>query len=100
VVDTQSWFNEAGSERLEVDGSRTPLAGPNDPPSVRGFAVVRPQCDDGFDNDGDGFVDWPEDPQCRSRHDDDESRRRACGTGFELAPLLAVLAVRWKRLSV
>jgi ABC-type phosphate transport system substrate-binding protein len=31
------------------------------------------QCDDGADNDGDGFTDFPNDPQCTSRLDNDEA---------------------------
>lgn len=32
-----------------------------------------PQCSDGIDNDGDGYVDYPDDPGCSSAADDDES---------------------------
>lgn len=38
--------------------------------------VIRPdlpQCSDGIDNDGDGLIDWPEDPGCESAEDDDET---------------------------
>jgi parallel beta-helix repeat protein len=35
-------------------------------------AVPPPQCSDGIDNDGDGKVDYPEDPGCTSPDDDDE----------------------------
>ncbi|MFT4304251.1 MAG: hypothetical protein ACMXYG_06815, partial [Candidatus Woesearchaeota archaeon] len=31
------------------------------------------QCSDGIDNDGDGLIDYPEDPGCESYYDDDES---------------------------
>jgi len=31
------------------------------------------QCSDGLDNDGDGFIDYPDDPGCKSPLDDDES---------------------------
>lgn len=31
------------------------------------------QCDDGVDNDGDGWVDFPDDPGCDDAADDDES---------------------------
>ena len=33
------------------------------------------QCTDGEDNDGDGRTDYPDDPQCTSRYDNDESVR-------------------------
>lgn len=32
-----------------------------------------PECNDGIDNDGDGRVDYPDDPQCSSPLDDSES---------------------------
>ncbi|MFT4303151.1 MAG: BspA family leucine-rich repeat surface protein [Candidatus Woesearchaeota archaeon] len=32
-----------------------------------------PQCRDGIDNDGDGFIDYPDDPGCESPDDDDET---------------------------
>lgn len=31
-----------------------------------------PQCSDGIDNDGDGFIDYPDDPDCTSPMDDSE----------------------------
>jgi len=33
----------------------------------------RPQCDDGIDNDGDGKIDFPNDPGCDSKEDNDET---------------------------
>ena len=56
---------------------------------LRGFALANTQCSDGLDNDRDGLLDWPADPQCSALSDDSESA--ACGLGFELAPL-SVLA--------
>jgi hypothetical protein len=34
--------------------------------------VPAPQCFDGIDNDGDGFIDYPDDPNCTSYTDDSE----------------------------
>ncbi len=34
--------------------------------------VVKPACSDGLDNDGDGLIDYPQDPGCTSIDDDDE----------------------------
>ena len=31
------------------------------------------QCDDGKDNDRDGLIDWPNDPGCKNKADDNES---------------------------
>src|SRR5262249_19509662 len=31
-----------------------------------------PQCSDGVDNDGDGLIDFPQDPGCFGADDDDE----------------------------
>lgn len=30
------------------------------------------ECEDGIDNDNDGFIDFPDDPECASANDDDE----------------------------
>ena len=37
-------------------------------------AVNLPQCSDGVDNDGDGLVDYPNDPGCDSPDDNDENQ--------------------------
>src|SRR5205823_884204 len=37
----------------------------------------QPQCSDGKDNDGDGLVDFPEDPGCTSATDDTEDSQPA-----------------------
>jgi hypothetical protein len=37
------------------------------------FAPPKPQCNDGFDNDGDGLIDFPNDPGCSSAEDYDET---------------------------
>ncbi len=58
-----------------------------------------PQCDDGIDNDGDGGSDWdgsPPDPQCTVSWRNLEAAS-GCGLGFELAPLLALLALARRR---
>ena len=49
--------------RMEVSFSETP---PADPP-------IPPECSDGVDNDGDTFIDWPDDLECASAADDSES---------------------------
>jgi hypothetical protein len=38
-----------------------------------GVICLPAQCDDGIDNDGDGFIDWPSDAGCDSREDDSET---------------------------
>ncbi len=47
-------------------------------------------CGDGIDNDGDGLVDYPEDPGCRTHRQLSEADPN-CGLGFEMALLLPVL---------
>lgn len=52
-------------------------------------------CQDERDNDADGLIDYPSDPQCWGREDASE-RRSGCGLGFELALVLPLL-VRARR---
>ncbi len=54
------------------------------------------RCSDGVDNDGDGWVDWPDDPQCTSAFDYTEGTA-ACGLGFELALILPLVCRRLRR---
>jgi hypothetical protein len=55
-----------------------------------------PACSDGTDNDGDGALDFPGDPDCRSPSGGSE-----CGTGaaqsMAVVPLLAYLARRRRK---
>jgi subtilisin len=53
--------------------------------------LASPECSDGIDNDGDGYIDWPDDPNCSGPNDPSESPSRRCGLGFELALLLPAL---------
>ncbi len=47
------------------------------------------QCSDGLDNDGDGRIDFPDDPDCTSRADDSEFPARALAfTGGDLVSVL------------
>ncbi len=49
-------------------------------------------CDDGIDNDGDGLVDFSDDPECSAVFPDaSEATPRTCGLGFELVFLLPLL---------
>ncbi|MBA3299820.1 MAG: hypothetical protein H0U24_07055 [Thermoleophilaceae bacterium] len=43
-------------------------------------AVMKPQCSDGKDNDGDGKIDFPADPGCSSALDDDETDAKKSAT--------------------
>jgi hypothetical protein len=49
-----------------------------------GGSSTRTQCHDGEDNDADGYVDYPEDPECTSALDDDEAHcgHRGCAGSF------------------
>lgn len=37
------------------------------------LSTLIPQCSDGIDNDGDTFIDFPNDPECTSAQDNDET---------------------------
>lgn len=55
----------------------TPGSGTGDPATCEKYfpgstTVVTPQCSDGRDNDADGFIDYPQDPSCYDRTDNDE----------------------------
>ncbi len=41
--------------------------------TVTDLVVDKPQCDDGIDNDGDGKIDFPNDPGCTDQNDDNET---------------------------
>ncbi len=65
-----------------------------------GTGVNQWVCDDGLDNDGDGLVDFPADPQCGAVFPDNSEAPTVCGIGFELAfllPLLMALRVAVRR---
>ena len=44
--------------------------------------ALNPQCSDGFNNDGDAWTDYPNDPGCTSIADDSESPNPQCSDGF------------------
>lgn len=45
------------------------------------IATVRPECSDEIDNDADGLIDFPADPDCTSREDDYEATVGVPGLG-------------------
>ena len=53
-----------GFTYIPNDGSCRNDAGPT---------MSEPECNDGMDNDGDGLIDFPEDPGCSSAEDDTEA---------------------------
>ncbi|MEN8158647.1 MAG: metallophosphoesterase family protein [Myxococcota bacterium] len=65
------------------------------------YTLPLPACSDGIDNDGDGQVDYPLDPECTSDEADRERRLEGstgCGLGPELVGALALLlAARARR---
>jgi hypothetical protein len=73
---------------LSAAHGRTPVVGQIASIEV----VITRQCSNGIDDDGDTFVDFPADPQCRSASDNDELTNPSCGLGAELALAMAALA--------
>jgi hypothetical protein len=69
------YFQNALSGQAVISDFRT---GPEPPPT--------PACDDGLDNDGDGFTDHPDDPGCADAADDsekDETGTYPCDDGVD-----------------
>ncbi|MBM3227716.1 DUF11 domain-containing protein, partial [Candidatus Peribacteria bacterium] len=56
-----------------VSTSTTDPVSSNNTSGVVSTSVTCVQCNDGLDNDGDGFIDFPNDPGCSSATDNDES---------------------------
>jgi mono/diheme cytochrome c family protein len=67
-------------------------------PGVFEWLVATAQCSNGIDDDGDGKIDNPADPQCGSASDDREAGP-SCGFGFELAFALGGLALRRRAIA-
>jgi hypothetical protein len=59
------------------------------------FLVEEPVCQNGDDDDGDGLVDWPADPECVKATAHSERFMR-CGLGAELAVGLGAW-LAWRR---
>ena len=71
-----------------VKGLDAPVEVSNDnPPPPR----RKRQCEDGRDNDGDGKIDFPQDPGCHSRQDDNERDEHPRTGGPENLAALAML---------
>ncbi len=68
---------------------------------VRVVYNVQSECNDGIDNDNDGFSDYPDDPECTYATTELETGAVSCGLGYEiglvLAPLLWLRRARRKR---
>jgi len=63
----------APSDNSPAGSSSNPApAGNCEDTSVNTWAQPDVACDDGVDNDGDGFIDFPDDPGCTSDTDDSE----------------------------
>jgi hypothetical protein len=63
-MDLEGWHLRS-AETYSADGRI--LSGTAETPSgnIEGFVVhLPPHCDDGLDNDGDGYTDYPDDPGC------------------------------------
>jgi len=69
------------------------------PPTCQDIGYPRHACDDGIDNDADGQIDFPDDPDCSSYQWNDEARS-SCGLlGVEVLAPICVPGARsvWRR---
>jgi len=65
---------------VEPTGAGAGPGGPAGGDDAAGGDVA--ECVDGIDNDGDGRIDFPSDPDCESRQDDSEAGARVAGLPF------------------
>ena len=70
---TTSFIQVALAPTNEYDGYLYLVAFPLSAQMGLGGGSSEPECNDGIDNDGDGRVDYPDDPQCSSPLDDSEA---------------------------
>jgi probable HAF family extracellular repeat protein len=85
-IDVGAWqLTEAhGISAVNAAGEFTVVGSGVDPAgNPEGWvALLSPTaCNDGIDNDGDGHIDWPDDPQCTSRGD--RSETPDCSDGID-----------------
>jgi hypothetical protein len=81
---------DTDNDGVRDDVDECPLEGPADPLLGEildpNGCIRQSQCSDGADNDGDGLVDFPDDPQCVDILDDDESPKACvpstCALGY------------------
>jgi hypothetical protein len=67
---------ECSTANNEISTSVTVSEAEEEAPPAGGggdWPVIKAQCDDSIDNDGDGLIDYPADPGCSSESDDDET---------------------------
>lgn len=86
VDEVRAWFDldrdDATDERDDTEGVRE-FSFPGDAAEPDGTDVAQvewrlTECSDGLDNDGDGAIDHPNDPECHSADDDDETDTFVC----------------------
>ena len=89
---TSPYGSFGGKNSTERSGFEEPVASvgllipigklPEPPPPVPVAVVTVPKaCSDGSDNDGDGLIDFPNDPGCSSPDDDGETDPPQCSDG-------------------
>ena len=71
-----------GDDQGPGDAGDVEPTGADSGPGGRGAGGDAAECADGIDNDGDGRIDFPNDPDCESRQDDSEASGRVAGLPF------------------
>ena len=67
--------------RLNFGSTPPPAPAPVEPLPVAVVPLPPAACSDGSDNDGDGLIDYPQDPGCSAADDNDETDLPACADG-------------------
>lgn len=79
--DIENFYSDAQDTEIRIYFALEPIG--FEPRLIVTYAAFNLECNDGIDNDGDGFVDWLEDPGCDSPEDFTETNLFQCNDGID-----------------